>query len=201
MKIISMGINCGEKTCAKSKGNFCHLFRGDVFGKISCYMFGDLTEKDGWVLRHEDCLKSVSLHVKEDLFLSESTTNERGLKGCPFCGEKEDIVLRTKVYDGPCKEIQGEVYNYIECLPCDAQTGWQYESDAQIEGFKGGREMAIFYWNLRKGVAEKTDLIQSLDQIVNELSALSNEEFDELLKKHENSDITLALINAWEHEE
>jgi len=142
--IISMGIDCGEKTCARSKGNFCHLFRGDAFGNTYCYMFGDLIDEDGWVQRHKDCLEATS-----------SNLNKLGLKKCPHCGEDEDIVIRTKTYnDDAVPILKGSIYNYVECLPCDAQTGWCFDVDASIEGFEDGKEMAKFYWNLRGGKIE-----------------------------------------------
>ena len=54
---IEISIECGEKTCAYEKGKFCHLFRGHLGGKDSCYLFGHLYDKDGWVQRHANCLK------------------------------------------------------------------------------------------------------------------------------------------------
>jgi len=55
--IIKIEIECGEKTCASKPGEFCHLLMASLNNKNSCYVFGPLIEKDGWVLRHKDCLK------------------------------------------------------------------------------------------------------------------------------------------------
>ena len=41
------------------------------------------------------------------------------LKPCPFCGEDSDITLRKKEYPGKAKDIIGEVFWFVECLPCD----------------------------------------------------------------------------------
>lgn len=71
------------------------------------------------------------------------------LKPCPFCGEAEDIVLRKKTYKGEPSELEGEIYYYVECFPCDAMTGFKFDSDAEMFGFKTGKEMAIYAWNRR----------------------------------------------------
>lgn len=52
-------IECGEKTCASQKGNFCRFFRG----LNSCYLFGSLFDKNGWVQRHEDCLRMAKIDL------------------------------------------------------------------------------------------------------------------------------------------
>jgi len=75
--------------------------------------------------------------------------NEKGLKCCPFCGEVEDIVVRTRVENK--LPLRGERYSFVECLPCDAKTGRYYDSDTHLEGFESSKEQAIFYWNLREG--------------------------------------------------
>jgi hypothetical protein len=54
---IKIDITCGKKTCASKPGKFCHLFRGHIGGKDSCYLFGRVFDKDGWIQRHPDCLK------------------------------------------------------------------------------------------------------------------------------------------------
>ena len=55
---LSFNIECGEKTCAFEPGKFCTFFRGSLNGKDSCYIFGMVFENDdGWIQRHNDCLK------------------------------------------------------------------------------------------------------------------------------------------------
>ena len=68
MKIqIKLDIECGELTCASTPGMFCKYFYTQRFGTIDhCHLFskmgvyGGLYEplevKDGWTLRHPDCL-------------------------------------------------------------------------------------------------------------------------------------------------
>lgn len=56
---IGIQFVCGEKTCAVKKGIFCYMFKGGIFGRCTCELFGDLGEKDGWVQRHADCLKEA----------------------------------------------------------------------------------------------------------------------------------------------
>jgi len=93
-----------------------------------------------------------------------SELNKDGLKKCPHCGEREDIAIRKSHYhpvvplsleiqleEEGVNDEEGEVFYFVECLPCDAQTGWCFDSDAPIEGFENGREMAIFKWNMRDG--------------------------------------------------
>jgi len=75
--------------------------------------------------------------------------NKNGLKPCPFCGEKEDIALRTRTDDSSI--LWGHVYSFVECLPCDAKTGRMYEVDSKRDGFKNSKEQAIFHWNMRDG--------------------------------------------------
>ena len=126
--------------------------------------------------------------------------NSRGLKKCPFCGETEDISLRLRTYEGLAEGLVGKTYWFVECLPCDAQTGFNWDSDAACHGFKSGKEMAIFNWNLRDGIAENSNaslVIRALDNIVIELQNMSSEEFDKVLKEHENGDLALSLMNAW----
>ena len=59
--ILSFEIECGEKTCAAIPGKFCKYFRYDLTGRNSCYFFGELKDKDGWVQRHFKCLSSCVL--------------------------------------------------------------------------------------------------------------------------------------------
>ena len=75
--------------------------------------------------------------------------NKNGLKPCPFCGEKDDIAIRERVYDGTCKSIIGYRYWYVECLPCDCRTGHCYNEDAGLDGYSSGKELAILTWNGR----------------------------------------------------
>ena len=70
-------------------------------------------------------------------------------KPCPFCGEKEDITLRTRI-DNSSPNV-GFQYSFVECLPCDARTGRMYEVDAKRDGFENAKEQAAFYWNMRDG--------------------------------------------------
>jgi hypothetical protein len=61
-------IECGEKTCASEPGKFCNLIGSRHFGGISictCFSrpdskgilsFVELEEKDGWLLRCDECL-------------------------------------------------------------------------------------------------------------------------------------------------
>jgi len=77
------------------------------------------------------------------------------LKPCPFCGEKYDIALRFRTYNGGAKEIIGHTYAYVECLPCDVKTGHCFECDADWYGYKSAKHMAIDRWNTR--VSDKPD--------------------------------------------
>jgi len=71
------------------------------------------------------------------------------MKPCPFCGEKEDISLKAKMHRGKPLEIDGHKYWYVECLPCDAQTGKHFDGDNDIYGDRTGSERAIDAWNER----------------------------------------------------
>lgn len=74
------------------------------------------------------------------------------LKPCPFCGEKEDISIRIKEYNGKCDEIIGYIFSYIECLPCGGRTCLCFEADAHILGYLSAKHMAIEKWNRRFGL-------------------------------------------------
>ena len=76
-------------------------------------------------------------------------TNKNGLLPCPFCGEKEDIVVHPKRYHGGSVNIDGHKFWYVECLPCDVKTGSCFDLDAPLFGFKNGKEMAVAKWNRR----------------------------------------------------
>jgi Lar family restriction alleviation protein len=86
-------------------------------------------------------------HIQDLMGKEEAMTDN--LKPCPFCGEKEDIVILAKRIHGHPVEINGHKYWRVECLPCDAKTGNCFDADADIFGFKDGREMAIARWNRR----------------------------------------------------
>ena len=77
--------------------------------------------------------------------MSESNLND--LLCCPFCGELEDLAVRSRCSEVPT--IEGSIYYYVECLPCDARSGNNYDDDAEFEGYKDGRSMAIEKWNTR----------------------------------------------------
>ena len=68
---------------------------------------------------------------------------------CPFCGEKEDIVIHPKRYHGGEILVKNHKFWFVECLPCDARTGDCFDLDAEYFGYKDGREMAIDQWNRR----------------------------------------------------
>ena len=75
--------------------------------------------------------------------------NHPPLKHCPFCGEEEDIVMRKEIYDGPCEALIGNVFYYVECMPCDAKGTNAWVSDAEFEGWSSAQEMAAAMWNCR----------------------------------------------------
>lgn len=55
-------IEHGEKTCASEPGKFCRFLGAKSFGTVPvCMLFENrlLNEKDGWVLRHKDCLNTL----------------------------------------------------------------------------------------------------------------------------------------------
>lgn len=54
---ITFEIECGEKTCASSKGSFCQFFRPSLGRDGSCHLFGPVYDDgSGWVQRHRDCM-------------------------------------------------------------------------------------------------------------------------------------------------
>jgi hypothetical protein len=53
-------IECGEKTCASKPRKFCHLFKGHLGGRDTCFLFGEVYDKDGWVQRHPNCIKNFT---------------------------------------------------------------------------------------------------------------------------------------------
>ena len=75
--------------------------------------------------------------------------NHPKLKHCPFCGEEEDIVMRKEIYNGPCETIIGQVFYYVECMPCDAKGVSAWEGDAEFFKFNSTQEMAAWNWNHR----------------------------------------------------
>ena len=65
MKIIKLELNCGEKTCASSPGNFCRFARSSVDGFLPrCTLFGERlfdetgTSVMGWLQRLPKCLQA-----------------------------------------------------------------------------------------------------------------------------------------------
>ena len=74
MKAIVIEIDCGEKTCASSPGNFCQFFRQRIDGsEPRCCLFGKLLFDDkkaitGWLMRLPECL---AIEIKERETLSE----------------------------------------------------------------------------------------------------------------------------------
>lgn len=72
----------------------------------------------------------------------------KNLKPCPFCGSK-DITINKKKYKGHPIEIYGMVYWKVECLDCDMNTGYCFDGDSDLQGYKNGKEMAIAKWNRR----------------------------------------------------
>lgn len=62
---IKFQIDCGKKTCASKPGKFCQFLRTSMNGKDTCYLFGRVFDKDGWLQRHPECLKRARLDVTE----------------------------------------------------------------------------------------------------------------------------------------
>jgi len=59
-KELIFTINCGEKTCASEPGAFFQFFKASLNGlngKNYCYLFGSVFDDDGWIQRHDKCLK------------------------------------------------------------------------------------------------------------------------------------------------
>lgn len=50
-------IECGKTTCASKPGKFCQYFKNNLKGGGTCYFFGQVWDKDGWIQRHEECIK------------------------------------------------------------------------------------------------------------------------------------------------
>ena len=75
---------------------------------------------------------------------------ETKLKPCPFCGAlSEEIGLKSEIYHGNVESLHGEMFWYVECMPCDAMTGHCFDGDASYYGFKSGKDVAIAHWNRR----------------------------------------------------
>lgn len=77
--------------------------------------------------------------------------NNLGLEPCPFCGEKEDISVLCRMYHGGAISIKGMKFWRVECMPCDARTGCNFDGDQTDTKFIDGKEAAIYMWNLRDG--------------------------------------------------
>ncbi len=61
---LILNIVCGETTCASEPGKFCKFVRTQRFGTENvCHIFSEakstLEEKDGWIQRHKECLKTA----------------------------------------------------------------------------------------------------------------------------------------------
>lgn len=58
MKTLKIEIDCGDKTCAKKKGQFCQFARTSFTAPSwSCLIFGtQLYSKNGWLQRCKACL-------------------------------------------------------------------------------------------------------------------------------------------------
>jgi len=59
-RVLSFEIDCGDKTCASFPGKFCSFCRSTLRGNCTCYFFGALSDVDGWIQRHEECLQNAS---------------------------------------------------------------------------------------------------------------------------------------------
>lgn len=90
-----------------------------------------------------------SYKVLSTFRMIEERYEDKLLRECPFCGEDTDISLKCKRYKGDIIEVNGSNYWFVECLPCDANTGWCFDNDAAVFGYKDGKEMAIDKWNRR----------------------------------------------------
>ena len=57
---------CGETTCAVKLGQFCRFFGAKRFGQQPwCKWFDvELHDKEGWVQRCPDCLKSTQINME-----------------------------------------------------------------------------------------------------------------------------------------
>lgn len=67
MKKLAIVVNCGDTTCASSKGVFCHRLNKTRMGLgyYACSLFINsegfqirLHDKDGWIQRCPECLAS-----------------------------------------------------------------------------------------------------------------------------------------------
>lgn len=64
MATVVINIRCGERTCARTAGEFCQYFGSIRFGMVPvCRLFPsddnsytELEAVDGWTLRCKDCL-------------------------------------------------------------------------------------------------------------------------------------------------
>jgi len=73
----------GESTCASKPGKFCRWCRTDMYGRVSCQIFGSLATSEpdgrGWVLRHEDCLSSQD-HMYDNEVIKKTKTGGKSLQ-------------------------------------------------------------------------------------------------------------------------
>jgi hypothetical protein len=56
-QMLSIIIECGQKSCASKPKNFCSLLTLGMRGGASCLLFGQLVEENGWIMRHKLCIK------------------------------------------------------------------------------------------------------------------------------------------------
>ena len=57
---LTFEIECGEKTCASEPRKFCRYCSWNMKGVGTCFFFiGQLEKKDGWLMRHPDCIKEA----------------------------------------------------------------------------------------------------------------------------------------------
>ena len=54
--LIPFKIECGQQACAVEPGKLCTFLTYGPKGVSTCFFFGPLQEKDGWIQRHEMCL-------------------------------------------------------------------------------------------------------------------------------------------------
>lgn len=72
MITLHIPLECGEETCAAGPGKFCQYVCAERFGsRYYCQLFcsahsswsndktlhDELKEKDGWLMRHPECVK------------------------------------------------------------------------------------------------------------------------------------------------
>lgn len=43
-------------TCGDGSGKFCRFCKWSLDGTATCYLFGELEERDGWLQRRPECI-------------------------------------------------------------------------------------------------------------------------------------------------